>query len=673
MQVQAPYGSWPSPISARLLADASSSVSRPSTDRGNIYWVESRPAEKGRNTIMEKSPAGQVREVLPAPRSVRSTVHEYGGGDYLAADGVLFYCQENDQRIYRLALNDPRAEPTAITPAVAEGSPMLRFADLCFDAGRQCLYCVCEDHSAAPEPENYIAIIDVAAIDTSATADPPRPPVKLVSGADFYAYPRLSPDGARLCWISWMHPNMPWDCTELWLAQLGQDGAITNQQRVAGGDNTSIFQPHWSPDNSLYYISDQTGWWNIYRHETSGAAYPVCPKKAEFATPLWNLGMATYGFLDTTTLFCCYTENSAWRLATINLESGDFNPIASDYTWTSGIHCGRGQALFAAANPVTSPVLCRYDPEQDSLDLPVDTPPPPVAADFLSQPASHFFPTAFSSAAPRPESRAHLLYYPPANRDFCGTEDEQPPLVVLCHGGPTGMASPQLNLKIQFWTSRGFAVADINYRGSTGFGRRYRDSLRGQWGVADVEDAVNGARYLVEQGLADGDKTLIRGGSAGGYTVLAALAFQDYFRAGACLYGIGDLETLAGDTHKFESRYLDRLIGKYPEEKSLYRQRSPVNHISSVSCPVIFFQGMDDKVVPPQQTRAMVEALREKRLPVASLFFPGEAHGFRKAETLEQSLQAELYFYARVLGFPPPADCQPITIENLPADAPAGN
>ncbi len=653
---QKAYGSWPSPVSAKLLAGASTSVGQPSYDDGSIYWIESRPMENGRNTVMEKNRHGVVREVLPKPLSVRSTVHEYGGKAYLVKRGILYFCLEDDQRIYQLDIHGDSVEPIPLTPEPAGPDTSLRFADLHFDSHRNRLVCVCEDHRATLEPENYIAAVVLPA-ETAVRAPAIEDIEKLVSGDDFYAYPRFSPDGRQLCWLSWNHPDMPWDNTLLWLADIDSTGKPANHRPIAGGNDTSIFQPQWSPGGDLYYVSDQNNWWNIYRYNRSGNATRVCAREAEFATPLWTLGMSTYGFLSPNLVFCCYTENGHWKLATIDIAGEEFTPVPSDFTHVSNIYCCDGKTYFAAGSPKRSPVIACYRAETAAIELIAGDVPPPVDSRYFSEPDYFRFPTT--------EGHSHLLYYPPTNPDYCAGEKERPPLVVLCHGGPTGMSAPELNFKIQFWTSRGFAVADINYRGSTGFGRKYRNSLHYQWGIADVEDAVNGAQFLVERGLADADKTLIRGGSAGGYTVLAALAFKDYFKAGACLYGIGDLETLARDTHKFESRYLNKLVGEYPMERAIYQQRSPINHAENISCPVIFFQGLEDKVVPPQQTVGMADALREKRLPVACLLFEGEAHGFRKAETIEKSLQAELYFYATLLDFPVPDDCPAIEIDNL--------
>lgn len=636
----APYGAWPSLISASLISGASAAVSQPTCDNGNTYWLESRPQENGRTTLMEKNQAGTLREVLPAPLSIRSTIHEYGGRAYLINAGILYFCLEDDQRVYRLPIQGG-THPEPLTPDCPSGE--LRFADFRFDHLHNRLLCVCEDHRAQPEPENVIAAID---LDT-----PLGEPQKLVSGDDFYAFPRLSPNGEQLCWISWNHPDMPWDNTRLWLADCDTNGNLHDIRQIAGGDNTAIFQPEWSPDGELFYVSDRDNWWNLYR----GDHRPLHSLDAEFATPLWTLDMSTYGFLDAGHILCCYTQNAHWHLAIITVDSGELTPVACNYTHIHSLTCDDGNACFVAANPLHNPVIVSYQ-AGDLTVIAGDLLAPVPTAD-LSQPTHYRYPTTVGDA--------HLLYYPPTNAEFIGSPDELPPLIIICHGGPTGMSAPTLNFKIQFWTNRGFAVADINYRGSTGFGRKYRDSLHYQWGIADVEDAVNGAKFLAEQGLADPDRTLIRGSSAGGYTVLAALAFSDYFKAGACLYGIGDLETLARDTHKFESRYLDKLIGDYPEQRDIYRERSPINHIDKVTCPVIFFQGLNDKVVPPQQTLDMVNALRTKKLPVACLLFEGEAHGFRKAKTIEQSLQAELYFYAKVFSFAAPPDCPPIHIENL--------
>ena len=481
---------------------------------------------------------------------------------------------------------------------------------------------------------------------------------RLREGDDFYAYPRLDNSGEQLCWVSWNHPNMPWDNTQLWLSRFADDGTLHSPSLVAGNGNESIAQPRWSPDNRLYFVSDHDNWWNIYQYCENGKVKAVLPMSAEFATPLWVLGMSNYDFCSDGSLLCSYVQDGSWQLATLSPDASTLKAVVTNYTQISDVHCHNDRAWLVGASPQLSAELAEWHASDLSLHTVVHGEPLRLDLGYISQPQPINFPSGNNS-------EAHAFYYPPANPGFSAPKVTLPPLIVVCHGGPTGTASTGLNLKIQYWTTRGFAVLDVNYRGSTGYGRRYRQALHGLWGIADVEDVVAGARFLIDQGKVDPDKVAIRGSSAGGYTVLAALCFHDLFRAGACLYGIGDLETLARDTHKFESRYLDRLVGPYQEQQDLYRERSPVHHVDSFNCPVIFFQGLDDKVVPPEQALSMVKALRDKQMPVAYLPFPGESHGFRKAETIRQSLEAELYFYGRVFGFKPADPLPTIPIFNL--------
>ncbi len=645
-----PYGSWTSPISPETLTEARPSRDFLSHSNGCLYWLESRPWENGRSVIVEKSVDGQLRDLLPAPHSVRSKVHEYGGTPYIVVSNTLYFCLQDDQQIYALDLNRPQSTPTPVTQKAG-----CRFADFCYDQSRHRLLCVCEEHShTREEPENFIAAIP---LDGTGTVN------KLVSGADFYAYPRISPDQTKLCWIQWHHPNMPWDATELMLADLAPNGAAVNPSRIAGGEAESIFQPKWSPSGQLYFVSDRTDWWNLYRHnEETNTAEAVLEMDAEFATPLWVLGMSCYGFCDNGELIATCCHRGRWQLIRISAD-GESKALASDYSSFSSLCGGDGcsgntKAYFIASSATTDAEIVSYNLAEQAFSVEQAGPELPFCEDYLSRPEAITFATS-------DREQAHGFYYPPTNPDFVASAEQKPSLLVICHGGPTGATSTSLNLKVQFWTSRGFAVLDVNYRGSTGYGRRYRQLLNDRWGLADVEDVVNGAQYIIDKGLADPEKIAIRGSSAGGYTVLAALTFHNLFKAGACLYGIGDLETLAADTHKFESRYLDHLVGPYPEQQARYRARSPIHHTDKLNCPIIFFQGLDDKVVPPAQANAMVEAMRAKQLPVAYLPFEGEGHGFRKAETICRALAAELYFYSRIFDFPLPDAHIPVEIENL--------
>ncbi|TNF04993.1 MAG: S9 family peptidase [Gammaproteobacteria bacterium] len=639
MTTTAPFGCWSSPIVPELLTNGLPGYAFPQFDNGNLYWLETRPWENGRSVIVCRHADGTVEDALPAPLSCRSKVHEYGGSPYIVSEDVLYFCLYDDQRVYALPLDDPKALPQPITP-----DAKFCFADFCIDSARQRLICVMEDHSQPGEPQNLIAAIP---LNGNMALQP------LCEGEDFYAYPRLDNNDQQLCWISWNHPDMPWDNTRLWLSTLDDDGLPVTPELIAGQGDESVTQPRWSPDNHLYFVSDRDNWWNLYRAANNQQVEALLPMSAEFATPLWILGMSNYDFCNDGTILCSYSADGSWSLATLAPGSSTLLPVETSYTQISDIHCHGNSGWLVGAAPQFSAELAAWTANDRNLTTVAQGEPLGIDEGFLSHPQSISFPSDEGTTA-------HGFYYPPSNPNYSAPENTKPPLIVVCHGGPTGATGTGLNLKLQYWTSRGFAVLDVNYRGSTGYGRDYRHALDGQWGIADVEDVVAGTRYLIEQQLVDRKKVAIRGSSAGGYTVLAALCFQDIFRAGACLYGIGDLETLARDTHKFESRYLDRLVGPYPEQQETYRSRSPIHHVDRFDCPVIFFQGLDDRVVPPEQALTMVKALRQKQMAVAYLPFEGESHGFRKAETIKTALEAELYFYGRVFRFKP-ADQLPIT------------
>ena len=620
-----PYGSWPSTLSAELITRAAPGLNFLQSHGERLFWVESRPWEAGRNVIMCREGDGSTRDLLPAPFSHQSRVHEYGGMAYAMDDSHLYFVNAADQRIYQLALAQDK-QPVAITAA---GS---RFADLVIDQARQQLIAVCETHHDNREPENTLVSIVLA--DGSLST--------LVSGADFYAFPRISPDSKQLCWIEWQHPNMPWDSTQLWLANFS-DGGLSDKMLVAGADNNeAIFQPQWSPDNQLYFVSDKNNWWNIYRIE-NGSRQPVLEIEAEFATPLWQFGMTSYDFIDADTIACVYTKNGIWHSGFIDIQSGQLNTIESQYSSMQAVTCHQDKLyLVAGAAALPSELISiSRQAKVTSIYSPATL---ALAPENLSEPQSILF------ASGRDNQPVHAFYYPPTNANYCGIEGELPPVIALCHGGPTGATDSGLNLKLQYWCNRGFAVVDINYRGSTGFGRAYRHSLAGAWGIADVEDTQHAIRHLTEQQMIDPQRCLIRGGSAGGYTVLSALTFTDTFQAGASLYGIGDLETLAKDTHKFESRYMDSLIGPYPERRDIYLQRSPIHHAQGLNCPVIFLQGLEDKVVPPNQAEMMVKLLQDKGIKVAHITFPDEGHGFRKADNIIHAMESELAFYLDVFN-----------------------
>lgn len=642
----APYGSWPSPISADLLSAQNIRLAEPCLDGEHIYWLESRPHEQGRNALVHEY-RGQRRDLLAAPHSVRSRAHEYGGGHYCVAAGNIFLVLQADQRIYHL--DSASGQLTPLTPA---GD--FRYADMCFDAARQRLICVREDHTLknkkqAHEETNTLVAINVDGSETVSV---------LVAGANFYSNPRLSPCGQKLSWLSWNHPAMPWDNTQCYIAELDELGVPHHVTLVAGGTHTepaeSIFQPQWSANGDLYLVSDRSNWWNLYRYR-DGELQCVLAMAAEFATPQWAFGMSTYGFINDTQILATFSQDGYWHLCMIDTTDNALTRIQTRLTEISAVVCNNNRALFIGGAATIPAQIYQWSPSSlNSLTaaaLPFD-------ADNISLPQALTFATAN-------QQQAHGVYYPPTNAAYAAPAESLPPLIVLSHGGPTGATESGFNLKVQYWTSRGFAVLDVNYRGSTGYGRRYRQLLHGTWGIADVEDVCAGAEYLVAQGLANPEQLAIKGSSAGGYTVLAALAFRDTFKAGASLYGIGDLETLAQDTHKFEARYLDSLVGPYPEAAATYRARSPIHHLDQFNCPIIFFQGLDDKVVPPNQAEAMVTALDNKGIPVAYIPFRGEGHGFRQGPNIQRALEAEYYFYSQIFGFSCDPTIEAVAIRNF--------
>lgn len=640
--ISAPYGAWQSPITTDLIIQSTVGLNAVRCDGDDVYWIESRPTEGGRNVIVRRTSDDRTADVTPAGFNVRTRVHEYGGGEYLVRDGIVYFANFVDQRLYR---QEAGAAPQPITP---EGA--FRYADATLDARRNRLICVREDHTAAGrEAVNALAAIACNGDGTAGQV--------LRAGADFYASPRLSPDGSKLAWLTWNHPNMPWDGCELWAADVDAAGALVGARLVAGGPAESIFQPEWSADGALHFISDHSGWWNLYRWR-DGQVEPLCPMAAEFGLPQWVFGLSTYAFVAADRIACAYTQNGVWRLALLDTTTKTLTPFDLPYTEIGEVRAAPGRVVFMAASPTETTAIMSLDIASGAATVLRRSSTVAVDAGYLSVPQPIEFPTASGLTA-------HALYYPPTNRNFRPPAGDRPPLLVLSHGGPTGATSSALRFNIQFWTSRGFAVVDVNYGGSTGYGRAYRERLNGKWGIVDVDDCINAARYLAGRGLADEQRLAIRGGSAGGYTTLAALTFHDLFKAGASYFGVSDLEALATDTHKFESRYLDRLVGPYPERRDLYIARSPIHFTDRLATPLILLQGLEDRVVPPSQAEKMFAAVKAKGAPVAYVPFAGEQHGFRKAENIKRALEAELYFYARVFGFEPADAIEPVQIENL--------
>ena len=648
MPVTVPYGSWKSPITTDLIVAGAVGLGQIALDGDDVYWVEMRPSEGGRMVVVRRSDDGESVDVTPQPYSVRTRVHEYGGGAFLVANGVVFFSNFADQRMYR---QDAGSEPRAVTPEAP-----LRYADGVFDAGRERIICVREDHSGEGEPRNAIVALDV---------EGQHQQVILYAGSDFCAAPRLSPDGSKLAWLAWDHPNMPWDATTLLMAEINAGGGLDEPRAIAGGLSTSsgqdesVLQPLWSPERELFFVSDRNGWWNLYRWR-DGEVSAVLEMAAEFARPQWQFDPAAYGFLGDGRIVCSYVERGLWNIGIIDVEEGSLTRLDLPYS-----EMGRGElrvsgnrVVFSAGAPDKPMSLMALDVATRTVETLQQAHEHEVDSAYLSSPELVEFETTEGETA-------HAFYYPPRNPDFNAPEGERPPLLVKSHGGPTASASTALDFGIQFWTSRGFGVVDVNYGGSTGYGTEYRRRLNGTWGIVDVDDCVNAARFLAARGDADPERLAIDGGSAGGYTTLAALTFHDVFKAGASYYGVSDLEALAKETHKFESRYLDSLVGPYPERQDLYVERSPINHTHLLSCPLLLLQGLEDEIVPPNQAEMMFEAVKSKGLPTAYVPFEGEQHGFRRSENIKRALEAELYFYSRVFGFELADDVEPVEIDNL--------
>lgn len=645
----APYGSWKSPIMAKDIASSTIGFSGVQVVGEEIFWGEMRPTEGGRIVVVCQGPGGQRRDVTAAPFNVRTRVHEYGGGAWLAAGGMLLFTNFGDQRLYRLALETPGEQAAPVAP-VALTRPGYRYADFDWDARRGRAMCVRQDHTAAGEPANTIVGIDVAQGGDGEV---------LVKGNDFYSSPRLSPDGTQLAWLTWNHPDMPWDAAELWAAAVADDGRLGEPVHVAGGATESVCQPQWSPQGVLHFASDRNEWWNLYRWQ-GGQVRPLLEMKAEFALPAWVFGMKLYDFLPGGGIVCAYTQEGMWNLGILDGATGLLRRVDAPYSMIAHVSAKGQGACILGGSATMATALEELDLSSGRRQSIRRCTEMEFDEGYLSSPQSVEFPTTGGVTA-------HGLFYPPKNKEYSAPMDEKPPLVVMIHGGPTSATTSAMRLGIQYYTSRGVAVLDVNYGGSTGYGRAYRQRLNGQWGIVDVDDCCNGALYLARQGLVDGRRLSVTGGSAGGYTALAALAFRDVFAAAGSHFGVSDCEMLAKETHKFESRYLDRLIGPYPQRRDLYVQRSPLHHVESVHCPIMFFQGLEDKIVPPDQAQTMFDALRKRGIPTAYLAFEGEQHGFRRAANVRRALEAEFYFFSRVFGFQPADEIEPVKIENMEA------
>ena len=621
------YGSWRSPITSDLIVAEAVGLIDVLLDGDDLYWIESRPNESGRLVVVRRTADDALKNLTPAPFSARTRVHETGGAAVTIDHGILYFSNFEDQQLYR---QDPGNPPTPIT-----NQKRCRYADSRMDSARARLICVREEHGDDGAVRNTLVAVSV---------DARTDEVVLTSGYDFYSTPRISYDGRHLAWLSWNHPRMPWTGTELWLAQLTSSGSLAGALQIGGGEAESILQPEWSPDGTLYFVSDRSGWWNIYRYQ-SGRIEAVLPMEAEFGQPQWSFGGSTYGFASESKLVATYTSRGQGKLGILNLEDGHFQAVDIPYHDFANLRVNAQSVVFLGGAPDKSISVVRLNlstMRTDILRNSTDIAEDPTLRAYFSFPESIEFPTEGGL-------HAYAFFYPPNNPSFCAPPDELPPLIVKSHGGPTAATSSTLDLKIQYWTSRGFAVVDVDYGGSTGYGREYRNRLHRNWGIVDVDDCINAAKFLASKKKVDPARVAIRGSSAGGYTALCALTFKDYFRIGASHYGICDLEALAKDTHKFELHYMDWLVGKYPEEQDVYRKRSPIHHVEGLSVPVVFFQGDQDPIVPPNQAEMMVNAIRAKGLPFGYFIFHGEQHGFRRAENIRRALDAELYFYSMLL------------------------
>jgi dipeptidyl aminopeptidase/acylaminoacyl peptidase len=643
----AAYGSWSSPITIDLVAsEGGVGFGYVDVDDQGVYWTETRPEEKGRSVLVFRPHGGEPVDVVPPDFNVRTRVHEYGGGAWFRDGDVVFCSSFEDSRLYRI--ERPGAEPKPITAEPAE-LHALRYADGRVFGDAKLIVCVREAHGEG-EPKNELVVFP---------SDGSAEPRVIATGRDFYAAPRPSPDGSRLAWMAWDHPHMPFEGTDLCVGELAADGTISNSRRVAGSESESIFQPEWSPEGLLYFVSDRTGWSNLYV-EREGGVHVLTNEQADLGYPQWVFDLSRYAFLADGRIACIFTRSAVDSLSLLDPATKTLQPIELPYTSFSSpsIRAWGTQLVFPAASPTEPTSVVELDVEtgdrevlRRSTELQLDLRYVSVAE-----------PVEFEGAD---DLDSHGFFYAPTNPDFQGPDDELPPLVVLVHGGPTAHVSTALDLDIQLFTSRGIAVVDLNYGGSTGYGREYRDRLRGRWGEVDVEDAAAAVRYLADRGDIDPARAQISGGSAGGYTTLMALAVRDEFTSGASYFGVADLVSFHEETHKFESHYDDYLVGPWPEAIDLYRGRSPVTHADSISHPLLLLQGLDDKVVPPSQSEVIVDALKRRGIPYAYIAFEGEGHGFRKAENVKRATEAHLSFLAQLSGFEPADEIESIAIENL--------
>lgn len=630
---EAPYGSWKSPITADLIVSDMIRFTGAFVINGSLYWGELRPSEKGRIALVRKTSKGIQEELIPKEFNARTRVYEYGGVSYNFVGDTIYFSNFSDQQLYK---RDPSGKIAQLTH-----EKNFRFADGNYNPKRNLLYYIFEEHKESVL--NGLAIVD-----------PETGKVTKIEGEhDFYYYPRVSPDGNYLAYVAWDQPNMPWDGSELFVAEILKDGTLGKKRFVAGGKEESIYQPSWGPDGKLYYVSDKSGWWNFYRE---GEESSLCPMDAEFGFPQWFFGQGGYGFWNGK-IVAIYSKNGSDHLGLISLKDGSFEKIDLPFNYFVSLTVNGDVATFVGGAADQPSALVQYNLKSGKLDRIKRAQELKLSPGMISIPKAIEFPTENGLTA-------HAFYYPPKNESFVGKKGELPPLLVLSHGGPTSQTYPIFNLATQYWTSRGIAVIDVNYGGSTGFGRAYRDRLKKNWGIVDVDDCVNAALYCVRSGLADPNRLAISGGSAGGFTTLAALTFKKVFHVGASLFGVSDLIALRS-AHKFEACYNDQLIGPYPEMKEIYLERSPLFHVDQIECPILLLQGDEDEIVPPPQSEKMYRSLLNRGIPTAYLLFEKEQHGFRQAVNIKRSIEATAYFFSKILKFDLADQVEPVKIDNF--------
>ncbi len=636
---------------------------------GLVYWLEVRATEAGRGVLMCWD-GKQAKEVLPKDYSVATRVHELGGGDFLVTHQGVYFSKADDHSVWLLDTHHH-------LQAIILHSEDCRYADFNITHDGHYLFCVRERHMPSSEQNKTIEVknelVRINLTVQEKTTQEKTPTVDIVAeGCDFYSYPRVSPDGQYLCWTCWNQPQMPWDGTELWLADLDKQGQLMQARRIAGSETESIYQPFWKSDGQLHFMSDASGWWNLYAVEED-AKHALTPMAHDFGLPQWILATQMACFDEQQTqIYTAFFEKGVQCLACVETETGSIQRLPVELTDFPGqIHYDKGCLYTIAGSPTHGLGVWMIDLADNRLQkLDINSKETSGTSDLTADGLVAVSKDSISIAEAisfhvSNDEPVHAFYYAPTHVDYRGQDDEKPPLIVMSHGGPTAATSSTFNLGIQFWTSRGFAVVDVNYRGSTGYGREYRQQLNDAWGIADVEDCVYAARYCVDQGKADPERLIIRGGSAGGFTTLCALMQYSDFSAGTTRYGVADLESLVADTHKFEAAYLDKLVGEYPKYKERYQQRSPIYHIDKLSCPLLVLQGLKDKVVPPSQAQTLVQALNKNNVTHAYVEFDNESHGFRKEANIQRALEAELYFYGQVFNIDLADVIEPIEVKRL--------